>query len=49
MQKDDGLLQEDIIVTLTDFVNPKNYISKIKQIDEILAQKWGQIVRTLPV
>jgi len=40
---------EDIIVTLTDSVNPKDYISKMKQRDEPLEEGWGQIVRTLPI
>jgi len=40
---------EDIIVYLTDSLNPKDYISKMKQRDEILEEGWGQIVRTLPV
>jgi prophage antirepressor-like protein len=40
---------EDIIVTLTESVNPKDYISKMKQRDEPLEEGWGQIVRTLPV
>jgi hypothetical protein len=40
---------EDIIVTLTDSVNPKDYISKMKQRDNPLDEGWGQIVRTLPI
>ncbi|MBU3913085.1 MAG: phage antirepressor protein [Nanoarchaeota archaeon] len=40
---------EDIIVTLTDSVNPKDYISKMKQRDKPLEEGWGQIVRTLPI
>ncbi|MBU4456196.1 MAG: phage antirepressor protein, partial [Nanoarchaeota archaeon] len=38
-----------IIVTLTDSVNPKDYISKMKQRDKPLEEGWGQIVRTLPI
>jgi len=40
---------EDIIVTLTDSVNPKDYILKMKQRDELMGEGWGQIVRTLSV
>lgn len=40
---------EDIVVVLTDSTDPKQYIQKIKQRDEILAQGWVQIVHTLPV
>ncbi len=40
---------EDIIVTLTDSVNPKDYISKMKERDKPLEEGWGQIVRTLPI
>ena len=40
---------EDIVFILTDSTNPKQYIQKIKQRDEILAQGWVQIVHTLPV
>ena len=40
---------EDIIIILTDSINPKDYISKMKQRDEVLAEGWGQIVRTLPI
>ena len=40
---------EDIIVTLTDSINPKDYLSKMKQRDKPLEEGWGQIVRTLPV
>ena len=40
---------EDVIVTLTESVNPKDYISKMKQRDKPLEEGWGQIVRTLPI
>lgn len=40
---------EDIITILTESVNPKDYISKLKQRDEFLSEGWGQIVRTLPI
>ena len=37
---------EDIISVLTDSNDPKQYIQKLKQRDEILADGWVQIVRT---
>ena len=40
---------EDIVAILTDSVNPKEYISKLKQREEELNKGWGQIVHTLPV
>ena len=40
---------EDIIRTLADSNDPKQYIQKLKQRDEILAEGWVQIVRTLLV
>src|SRR3989344_3926449 len=40
---------EDIVFILTDSADPKQYIQKIKQRDEILSQGWVQIVHTLPV
>ncbi|MEK6968865.1 MAG: Bro-N domain-containing protein [Nanoarchaeota archaeon] len=40
---------EDIIFALTDSKDPKQYLSKMKQRDEPLAQGWVQIVRTLLV
>ena len=40
---------EDIISVLTDSSDPKQYIQKLKQRDEILAEGWVQIVRTLLV
>lgn len=38
---------EDIIATLTDSNDPKQYIQKMKQRDEILNEAWVQIVHTL--
>ena len=38
---------EDIISILTDSNDPKQYIQKLKQRDEILAEGWVQIVHTL--
>ncbi len=35
---------EDIIASLTDSINPKDYISKLKQRDEELNKGWGQFV-----
>lgn len=40
---------EDIIAILTDSEDTKQYIQKLKQRDEILAEGWVQIVRTLPI
>jgi DNA-damage-inducible protein D len=40
---------EDIIRALTDSNDPKQYIQRIKQRDEILAEGWVQIVHTLPI
>lgn len=40
---------EDIVSVLTESVNPKDYLSKMKQRDAPLAEGWGQIVRTLPI
>ena len=38
---------EDIVFALTDSVNPKEYIKKIRQRDDELKKGWGQIVHTL--
>ena len=40
---------EDVIVALTDSKDPKQYIQKLKQRDEVLAEGWVQIVHTLLV
>ena len=40
---------EDIIVALTDSNDPKQYIQKLKQRDELLNKGWVQFVRTLLV
>ncbi len=40
---------EDIVVVLTDSKDPKQYLNKMKQRDEPLAQGWVQIVHTLLV
>ncbi len=40
---------EDIITVLTDSKDPKQYVQKMKQREEPLAEGWVQIVRTLPV
>lgn len=34
----------DVISSLTDTVNPTDYIKKMKKRDEMLAKGWGQIV-----
>lgn len=40
---------EDIIVALTGSNDPKQYIQKLKQRDELLSEGWVQFVRTLPI
>lgn len=40
---------EDIVFILTDSLNVKDYINKLKKRDEELSQGWGQIVHTLEV
>ncbi|MEI7452317.1 MAG: Bro-N domain-containing protein [Candidatus Falkowbacteria bacterium] len=40
---------EDIVLVLTESVNPKDYINKMLQRDEELNKGYGQIVRTLEV
>jgi hypothetical protein len=40
---------EDIISTLTDSNDPKQYINKMKQRDNILSEAWVQIVHTLQI
>lgn len=39
---------EDVIVALTDSVNPKDYITKMKSRDLELSKGYGQFVSTLP-
>lgn len=39
----------DVISSLTDTVNPTDYIKKMKKRDEMLAKGWGQIVPTLSI
>ena len=38
---------EDVIAVLTDSKDPKQYIKRMRQRDEALAQGWVQIVPTL--
>jgi len=38
---------EDVVVVLTDSVNPKDYINKMRRRDEELAKGYGQFVHTL--
>ncbi len=38
---------EDIVRILTDSVNPKDYIKKLRRRDTELSEGWGQIVTTL--
>ncbi len=40
---------EDVVRILTDSVNPKDYIKKLKKRDPELSKGWGQIVPTLAV
>jgi DNA-damage-inducible protein D len=40
---------EDVVVALTDSVNPKDYINKMRRRDEELAKGYGQFVHTLPI
>jgi DNA-damage-inducible protein D len=40
---------EDVVTALTDSVNPKDYINKMRRRDEELAKGYGQIVHTLPI
>ena len=40
---------EDVILTLTDTVNPKDYINKMRLRDAELSKGYGQIVHTLPI
>ena len=40
---------EDVVIALTDSVNPKDYINKMRRRDEELAKGYGQFVHTLPV
>ncbi len=40
---------EDVVHILTDSVNPKDYVKKLKKRDPELAKGWGQFVPTLVV
>ena len=40
---------EDVVYVLTDTVNSKDYIKKIRKRDEELSKGWGQIVTPLKV
>ncbi len=40
---------EDIVKVLTDSVDPKQYIQKMRQRDEPLSKGWVQIVHLLPI
>jgi DNA-damage-inducible protein D len=40
---------EDVIIALTDSVNPKDYINKMRLRDRELSKGYGQIVHTLPI
>ena len=40
---------EDVVVALTDSVNPKDYINKMRRRDAELSKGYGQIVHTLSI
>lgn len=40
---------EDVVIALTDSVNPKDYINKMRRRDEELAKGYGQFVHTLSI
>jgi prophage antirepressor-like protein len=40
---------EDVVIALTDSVNPKDYINKMRNRDVELAKGYGQFVHTLPI
>ncbi len=40
---------EDVVAALTDSVNPKDYLNKMRRRDEELSKGYGQIVHTLPI
>jgi len=40
---------EDVVLSLIDSEDVKQYINKMKQRDEMLSKAWVQIVHTLPV
>lgn len=40
---------EDVVVALTDSLNPKDYINKMRRRDNELSKGYGQIVHTLPI
>lgn len=40
---------EDVVIVLTDTVNPKDYINKMRRRDAELSKGYGQIVRTLTI
>ena len=40
---------EDVVVALTDSLNPKDYINKMRLRDNELAKGYGQFVHTLPI
>lgn len=39
----------DVVAVLTDSVNPRDYIKKMRKRDPLLAQGWGQLVTPLAV
>lgn len=39
----------DVVAVLTDSINPRDYIKKMRKRDEELSKGWGQFVPTLSV
>lgn len=48
-EEDWWFVVEDVVSALTDSSDPKQYISKLRQRDEVLSQGWVQIVHPLPI
>jgi len=48
-EEDWWFVVEDVVFALTDSSDPKQYISKLRQRDEVLSQVWVQIVHPLPI
>ncbi len=40
---------EDVVFSLTNSINSKDYINKIRKRDEELSKGWGQFVHTLSI
>jgi len=48
-EEDWWFVVEDVVLALTDSSDPKQYISKLRQRDEVLSLGWVQIVHPLPI